>query len=454
MTTPLTPPYTLYTNKTLLNLIIPIIIDQILLITVGMLDTMMVAYLGDATVSGVSIVNMTNIFIGNLYYAMTTGGAVVAAQFLGAKQNDNARDSAKQLIFVAFTFAAASSAFCELFNARLLTTLYGDLAPDVLKDATVYFRYTALTYPILAIKASGAALLRAQNQSKYTMYASILTNLLNFVGNYLFIFVFKMGVRGAAIATLGSHIVSMFYVLWLLTDTSRVIYIRIWERVHLNWNIIKKILYIGVPSGIENSVFQLGRVLVIGVIAKFGTIELAANAVALSLDSFTILCGGGFGLAMITVIGQAVGASDEGQCRFYIHKMMKWSYIAHLINSAIILLALPLILKCFTKLTPEALNLARWLVLFHCICGLVSWPASFVFPNVLRACNDVRFTMTSSILSMFLVRVGLSYALSYYFQMGAIGVWCAMVADWIVRISCFGGRYLSNRWKTHAAFTS
>ena len=150
--------------------------------------------------------------------------------------------------------------------------------------------------------------------------------------------------------------------------------------------------------------------LVIGVIAKFGKIELAANAVAISLDSFTILCASGFGMAMITVIGQAVGASDEGQCKFYIRKTMKWAYIAHLINSAVILLALPFVLKCYTKLTPEAMNLAYWLFLFHCICGLVSWPLSFVLPNALRACNDVRFTMISSILSMFLIRVGKTHA--------------------------------------------
>ncbi len=444
--------YTLYSNRDLLNLIIPIIIEQVLFMAVGTIDTIMVASLGDAAVSGVSIVDMINNVVGSSYFALATGGAVVAAQFLGARNPERARTSAKQLIFVVFTFATLFCVACEVLNHRLLTLFYGNLEPDVMSSATVYFRYTAFTYPIIGVYCSCTSLLRAMNQSRHSMYASAVTNLLNCAGNYLLIFVFPLGVKGAAISTLASRCISMLFVMWLLTNPERPIHIVLREKFRPNWDLIRKILHIGIPNGIENCIFNFGRVLVVGVIATFGKAELAANAVANSLDAISILSGAGFGLAMITVIGQAVGAADEGQCRFYIRKMMRWCYTANAFNALLVISTLPLTLRCFSELTPEATSLARSLVLIRALAGFFPWPTSFPFAKVHRAANDVRFTMLTSIGSMLLVRVGLAYAIAHFFHLGALGVWFAMVTDWCVRISFFLWRYLSGRWKTYANF--
>lgn len=444
--------FTLFNNRDLLNLIIPLVIERVLFITVGAADGMMVASLGEASVSGVAVIDMINNFIGNIYFGLSTGGAVVASQYLGACDMPRARDSARQLLFVTGAFALFVLLLAELFNREILRILFGTLAPHVMEQASTYFRITAFTYPMVSIYSACSALFRSMNKSNYSMYSSMLCNILNICGNALFIFVFKMGVAGAAFSTLIARIVSMLMLLSLLMNRSNPIYLTLKGGLSLSLELIRRILFIGIPSSIENGIFQFGRLLVVGIIAKFGTIEIAANSVANNIDSFGVFVAASFSLAMITVVGQCVGAGSEAQTRFYIRKMMRWTYTAHICWNLLFFALTPLLLKCYVKLEPQTLQLAFILILIHNGIGLILWPTAFVFPNALRAANDVKFTMVASISSMFIIRLGLSYAIAYFFHIGALGVWIAMIVDWIVRIVCFTWRYHSNAWLRHADF--
>ena len=441
-----TEQFTLFSNLDLRRLIVPLLIEQTLFMTVGTADTIMVASLGEVSVSAVSLVNMFNGFIANILFALSTGGAVVASQSLGAGNQKRACASAKQLLALSFCITLCLLAICQLFHRQLLHVIYGELEADVLKDAITYFRITTCGYPLISMYGCCAALCRSMNRSKVTMYISTMSNCINITGNALLIYGFKMGVAGAAYATFFSRICQVCVILVVLTDKSQPIYLDFREKFRFSLDMAKRILFIGIPSGIEHGVFQLGRLLVVGLIAKYGTKEIAANAVANTVDYFGCIVGNSFGLAMITVIGQSVGAGIKAQVEYYVKKMMKWCYTFHVAWIAFLLCMLPLFLKLFHKVTPETLDLAFILILIHNGLGLFLWPVAFVFPNVLRAANDVRYTMVLSISSMFIVRIGLSYVMAPMFQSGVIAVWLAMIMDWVVRIIGFVWRYRSDAW--------
>ena len=441
-----TKTFSLFSNSDLKRLIVPLLIEQALFLTVGAADTVMVASLGEVSVSAVSLVNMFNGFIANILFALATGGAVVASQALGAGNQKRACASAKQLLALSFSITLCVLLACQLFCRQLLWVIYGRLEADVLKDAITYFRITTCGYPLISIYGCCAALCRSMSKSKVTMYISAMSNCINIAGNALLIYVLKMGVSGAAYATFFSRICQVCVILVVLTDTSKPIYINFREKFRFSFDMAKRILFIGIPNGIENGVFQLGRLLVVGLIAKYGTKEIAANAVANTIDYFGCIVGTSFGLAMITVIGQSVGAGIKEQVEYYVKKMMTWCYLCHIAWIALLLCMTPFILKLFHNVTPETLSLAFILILIHNGLGMFLWPAAFVFPNVLRASNDVRFTMVLSISSMFLVRIGASYIMAPMFQSGVIAVWIAMIMDWIVRIIGFIIRYRSDAW--------
>lgn len=436
----------LFSNQDLKRLIIPLIIEQILAVTVGMVDTMMVSSVGEAATSGVSLVDMINNLLINVFAAISTGGAVVASQFLGQKNKERASEAANQLLIVTGLISIIIMALAILFRRGLLGLLYGGIEADVMENALIYLVLSAASYPFLAIYNSCAALFRSMGNSKISMQASIIMNVLNVCGDAYFILVLHMGVAGAAIASLISRMLACVILVYRLCNKNLEIHI---APRHFGWNsvLVKKILHIGIPSGVENSIFQLGRVLVVGMIALFGTTQIAANAVANNLDSLGVLPGQAMSLAMITVIGRCVGAGDFGQADYYAKKMMKLTYLINGLCCLTVIATMPLTLKLY-GLSQETLRLATILVLIHDGCAIVLWPASFTLTNVLRAANDVKFPMVISIMSMVIFRIGGGYILAVYLGYGAIGIWMAMVLDWIVRVTCFVGRYTSGKWKT------
>ena len=431
----------LFTNSDLKRLIAPLIVEQILAVTVGMVDTMMVSSAGEAATSGVSLVDMINNLLINVFAAVSTGGAVVSSQFLGQKNRKRACEAADQLMMITGLISIVIMAGAIAFRHGLLRLLYGGIADDVMKNALIYLVLSALSYPFLAIYNSCAALFRSMGNSRISMQASIVMNIINVAGDILFIFGFHWGVAGAALASLISRITACVILVIRLHNTGLEIHVS-FGRLHWNSGMIGKILHIGIPGGIENSIF----VLVVSIIALFGTTQIAANAVANNLDGMGVLPGQAMNLAMITVIGRCVGAGDFEQAEYYTKKMMKLTYLISGLCCLGVIITMPLTMKLY-GLSEETLKLAAVLVLIHDGCAILLWPASFTLTNVLRAANDVKFPMCISILSMVIMRLGVGYLLAVGLGLGAVGVWCAMILDWVVRVICFVGRYRSGKWK-------
>lgn len=435
----------LFSGKDLRKLIVPLIFEQALAITVGMADTMMISSVGEAAVSGVSLVDMINMLMFNIMAALATGGAVVTSQYLGAKRKEDARKSANQLLYTVIFSGLLLGAIVILIRKPMLRLFFGSIEPDVMENALIYLTISALSFPFLAVYNGCAALFRSMGNSQVTLKVSILINLINVAGNAICIFGLHMGAAGVAIPSLISRAAGSVILYFLLKNPALdICFMR--EPFHLDLRMVKKILYIGIPSGVENGIFQLGRVLVVSIISGFGTVQIAANGVANNLDSVGVLIGGAINLAMITVIGQCVGAGDEEQIRVYTKKLLLIAYIPTIILNLVLFLNLGWILDLY-GLSPETTNLVRTLIFIHNGCACLLWPLSFTFPNMLRACNDVQYTMVVSIASMFIFRIGFSYLIGARLGYGAVGVWIAMVLDWICRVICFLLRYRSGKWR-------
>ena len=435
----------LFTKEELLRLTWPLLVEQLLEVTVGMADTMMVSRCGEAAISGVSLVDMINNLIIVLFAALATGGAVVVSQFLGAKEQKSADESAGQLILLSGIFGLAVGVFCFVLARPMISLCYGSIDADVLDAGVHYLRIIAISYPFLALYNGGAALFRSMGDSKISMQISFLMNIINIVGNAVCIFGLKMGVEGVAWPSVVSRMVAAFLILGRCYQKNHALTVP--KTLRVNGRLAKRILGIGVPSAFENSLFEAGRILVVSMISTFGTVQIAANAVANNLDGMGVIPGKAIGLAMITVVGRCVGAGDNEQAVYYTRKLLLWAYITMgLSNGAILLFVKPLV--GIYALSGETMALAILLVQIHCGCGLVLWPSSFVLPNALRAANDVRFTMVVSILSMVVWRLGFSYLLCARLGWGAVGVWIAMVVDWVCRVICFLVRFRSGAWKT------
>ena len=438
----------LFSNQRLIRLIIPLVIEQGLTILVGMCDGVMVSSVGEAAISGVSLVDMINAVVLILFAALATGGAVVTSQFLGARQMEKAKKSAGQLVLMAGVLGSVSAVLCIVFANGLMKLFFGSIDQAVMDAGLIYLRITALSFPFIALYNAGAAMFRSTGNSKVSMQVSLLMNLINVVGNAFCIFVLKMGVAGVAIPTLVSRAVAAAVILAMAAQKKHELHLQRQWLTHIDRDMMGSILRIGIPSACENSIFQLGRLVVVSMIALFGTTQTSANAVANTLDGVGITIGQAMGLAMVTVVGQSVGAGDPKQTSYYIKKLMLWTYVLMGISNGLLFLFVDQMVGLYSSLTPETVVLARTLVQIHSGFAILLWPVSFVLPNALRAANDVKFTMWVGVGSMILFRVVVSWFLCVQFQMGAIGVWIAMILDWVCRISFFLPRIFSGKWQT------
>ncbi|QHQ61334.1 MATE family efflux transporter [Anaerocolumna sedimenticola] len=439
----------MFTNKQLYKLIIPLIIEQLLAVTVGMVNIIMVARAGEVAVSGVSLVDTLNVLLITIFSSLATGGAVVAAQYIGHKETENACKSAKQLLLISTIIALIIMAFSLLGNYYILRIIYGNIDAAVMDNARIYFYVTSFSFPFLAIYNSCAALFRVMGNSKISMYASLIMNAINIVGSAVLVMGFHMGVMGVAVPALLARISAALIMLFLIRNKKNPIYIDHVMKLGLDIPMIKRILQIGVPNGIENGIFQIGKILVQGLTASFGTVAMSANAVAQTIAGLEIIPGNGIGLAMITVVGQCVGAGDYGQAKKYAIKLLKLTYAIMLVlNIGIILLRNPIV-NIF-NLSTETNALTLQLIIYHSICCCTIWPIAFALPNAIRAANDVKYTMVISIISMWLWRIGFSYILADFLKLGVLGVWIAMTIDWFFRAICFLIRFINGKWKLHS----
>lgn len=436
----------LFSKRDLRRLIIPLIIEQTLSITIGMADSMMVSNVGEAAISGINLVDSINNLLIGIFSALATGGTVVVSQYLGRRERDHANQAAKQLLFAVTCISIVIMAITIIGNSSILGLVYANIDAEVMKNAETYFFLSALSYPFLAIYNSGAALFRSQGNSQVSMYTALVVNVVNVGFNALFIYGFGWGVAGAGIATLIARATAAVVVMVLLRNEQNPIFVRQLYKIRPHFQTIRRILNIGIPTGLENGIFQIGKILVATQVAGFGTAAIAANAVASSMSGFQCIPGNGISLAIITVVGQCVGADRYDEARYYVKKLFTYSYTILVGLNLIMFAAYPLILGLY-NLQPETESVAWTLSVAHGIGACTIWALSFSLPNVLRAAGDVRFTMIVSVASMWIFRIMLCMVFSYFTDFGIYGVWAAMFADWICRSTCFVWRYRSNRWQ-------
>lgn len=418
-----------------------------LAVTIGMADSIMVARIGEAAVSGVSLVDSITVLLIGLFGALATGGAVVSAQFLGHKDQKNACIAGEQLIASILTLSIMLMAVTFIFGNPILRLLFGDVEEEVMSNAKVYLFYMAMTFPFIAVYNACAALFRSMGNSKISMFTALIMNLLNIAGNAILIFGFDMGVVGAAISTLISRVIAAFVLFLLLKNKKLPIHIKPVRSFRINISMIKRILRIGVPNGLENSVFQVGKILVQGITAGLGTASITANAIAANVGSFGVLPGSAMGMALITVIGQCVGAGQYDMVKRYTYKLIKVTMLFMGILNVMIIVLIPVILKIY-NLSEDTGEIASKLMIYHSILSTFLWPLAFSLPNALRAANDVKYTMWVSIISMWVWRIGFSYVLAIIFEMGVLGVWVAMTIDWLCRAICFVTRLHKEKFRS------
>lgn len=437
---------TIYSNGDLRRLILPLIMEQLLAILVGMLDTVMISGVGEAAVSGVSLVDNINILVINIFAALATGGAVVAGHALGQKNREQAGKSAWQMVLFLLYSSAAMTVILLALHKTILRAVFGQVEEAVMSSAVTYLIITGLSICPLALYNGCAALFRAMGDSRTTMYISLLMNLLNLVGNALLIFVFQMGVAGAAISTLIARTVSAVLIFKLMFDEKKDISFKGRLTLRMDFPQVKKILYIGIPNGLENSLFQLGKILLLSLVSTFGTSAIAANAVCGTITNFNILPGMAINMALLSVASYCIGAGEFGQTRYYTKKLMRLTWMCISAVSLVMMAGAPFFLKIY-HLTPETGELAVQVIRYHAIMCMVAWVASFTLPNTLRAAGDVMWTMVIAIVSMWVFRIGTAYFFSNVFDLGLIGIWIAMTIDWMFRGICYEIRYQRGKWE-------
>lgn len=439
----------LFDNKALLVLIIPLVIEQLLAVFVGMADSIMIASVGEAAVSGVSLVDQIMVLLINVFAALATGGAVVAGQYLGQKKQEEACKSATQLIWFVTLCAIVITLIVYAGKYFILHGIFGKIEPDVMQHANTYLLIVTASIPFMAMYNGGAAIFRAMGNSKVSMQVSIIMNVINIGGNAILIYGFHRGTEGVAIPTLVSRMVAAVIIVVLLCNQDLTLHIERTFRYRINWSMVKKILSIGVPNGLENSMFQLGKILVLSLVSTFGTYAIAANAVSNAIALFQILPGMAISLAITTVIARCVGAGDYEQVRYYNRKLITITYIGTTCMVFLIFALLPMILKAY-NLSDLTAEVTRQIIRFHGFSAIFIWPLSFSLPGTFRASGDAKACMYISIFSMWIFRIGFSYLLGKYMGMGVFGIWVAMVIDWVFRAICFVIRYFCGNWKKKA----
>ena len=439
----------LFDNRALTALIIPLIIEQMLAVLVGMADSIMVASVGEAAVSGVSLVDNIMVLLINVFAALGTGGAVVAGQYLGQQRKEKACQAAEQLVWFITICAVVITLVIYACKYWILHGVFGQIEADVMGHADTYLMIVTASIPFIALYNGGAAIFRTMGNSEISMRVSIVMNIINVAGNAILIYGFHRGTEGVAIPTLVSRMTAAILIMVLLADRRRAIYVRPSRRYRPDWAMIRKILGIGVPNGLENSMFQLGKIIVLSLVSTFGTYAIAANAVSNVIASFQVLPGMAIALAVTTVIARCVGAGDYGQVKYYTKKLLCITYACMVVTNVIIVLVLPLILKAY-DLSSRTAEVTTDIVIFYAVCCVLIWPLAFTIPATFRASGDAKMCMVISVVSMWIFRIIFSYILGKYIGMGVFGVWVAMIIDWIVRSICFIARYFSGKWKHQA----
>lgn len=428
-------------------MILPLLMEQFLLMLVGLADTMVVSYAGEAAVSGVSLVNSFNTIFINLFTALASGGAVVVIQYIGRRDMKMASESSSQLLMVATVFAVVISIPVLIWKVPLLKGLFGKVEPDVMEACKTYLRISVYSFPALGIYNAGTALYRSIGKTSVTMKISIVSNLINVAGNLIGVFVFRAGVAGVAYPSLIARTFSAVVITLLCFREKEVRYVGRWI---FQWNreLLKKMLSIAIPNGVESGIFQFVKVALSSVVALFGTYQIAANGISQSIWSVAALISVTMGPVFITVIGQCMGAGDIRQAEYYFRKLTKVTVCISVAWNTLIFLITPLLIKIFA-VSRQTGQMILYLVLIHNIANAVVFPFADPLGKGLRAAGDAMFTMGISLFTTIGVRLILSILLGIVLDLGVIGIALAMCLDWTVRGVIFWIRFRQGKWKTY-----
>lgn len=435
----------LFSNSDLFTLFIPLIVEQGLEYTVGMAASMMVAQVGEFAVSGVSLVDFVMALIISIFAALATGGSVIAGQYLGREEHDSAKGAANQLVKFAFVSSLGMTVALYLFKPLILKYLFGSITPEVQSAANQYFMIVALSVPFLALYNAGAAVFRTVGNAKLPMQIMLLMNIVNVAGNALLVTGFHMGVQGVAIPTLVSRIGAAVIILYLAQRRNFKLRISNFLLEPFDRDMMKRILNIGVPFGFENGMFYLGRLIVLSVVAMFGTASIAANSVAGTIVMFEVLPGMAMNLGLSVIISRCIGAGDYEQAKYYQKKVRMILHGSFILSSAIVLSLMPLIMHIY-NLSGEATAMTWEIVIAHAVMMILIWPSGYMLPIVFRGAGDARFPMVINIASMIFCRIALAYVFAIGLNMGMLGTWAAMFADWIVKSVFYERHYKKEKW--------
>ena len=393
-----------FDNAYLKQLILPLFIEQFLVMSVGIADTLMVSYVGEAAVSGVSLVNMfITIFI-YIFTALASGGAVVVSQAIGRKDRKLSDLAASQLVTLSSVISLIALVVTLASRQTILNWLFGSVEPAVMEASVTYLTIMTYTFPAIALYNAGAALFRSMGRTKSTMHLSLWMNGINIIGNYIGVFVLGSGVAGVAWPTFISRVFAATVIITWCFREKQELTLRVKQIFNWHADMMKRILRIAIPNSIEQGLFQISKVVLSAITALFGTSQIAANGVAQSFWSMAALVGVSFGPAFITIIGQSLGAKDVEAAKYYMVKLLKITLLSSLIWNILMIAVVPLALMAY-DLTPETKQLVFTLVIIHNLFNALAFPVAFPFTNGLRAAGDVRYAMYVSIFATVIVRV-------------------------------------------------
>lgn len=438
----------LFDNKKLAALLIPLAVDQLLNSFMGTVDTLVVSNLGSAAISAVSLVDSINILIVQAFFALASGGTVVCSHYLGCGKKEHAQEAARQLVFITFVLSAVIAGMCLLFNGPMLALIFGKVESAVMVNAKKYFFFSAISYPFIALYDDGSCILRAQENSRLPMLISVISNILNIILNLLFVWVFHWGVAGSATATMLARMFSMVTVLVKLRNPQLEIQLRKYFTIRPDWDEIKRILRIGVPSGVENSMFQFGKLAIQSTVSLMGTAAIAAQGMTNIIENLNGIMSIGMGIGLMTVVGECLGAGEKEEAVYYIKKISIAAEVV-LIATCLLMFGLTYPITYFGGMEPESAKLCIFMVTCITIVKPIVWIMAFIPPYGFRAAGDVRFTMTTSMLCMWLCRVVLAMVLARVFHMGPIAVWIGMFTDWTIRGIIYTIRFKNRKWLAH-----
>ena len=436
-----------FSNKQLIRLIWPLVLEQFLSLAVGLADSVMVAQVGDAAVSGVSLVDSVSVLMVYIFSALAAGGAAVCGQYIGRQGYKDARSAGQHLMLFAGGAAILVTVVMYVLKPLVIGHLFGRIDADVMTATDTYYRIVMASIPGIALYSAGTALFRAMERTDITLKVSIVMNVINVAGNAILIFGFGMGVEGVAIPTLASRWVAAAIIVIMLFQKKYLLHLSDVRQFVFRKRILGNIIRIGIPGGVENGMFQFGKVVLYSFISTMGTASITANAVGGTLSTLNVMPGMAMNLAITTVISQCIGAGAFDKAKYYFRKLVIWAYVMTAVWVGFIFLLLPTILRIY-DVAPEATVLARNIELLHGTSTVLIWIPAFMTPTFLRSAGDSTYTMIVGVLSMWLGRVLGAFILGGYFGLGVMGVWIAhTIVDWLVRSAFFNVRYIRGKWK-------